>query len=73
MNRFFKIVVGLWCFVMVSNVLRAQDNVIDEVIWIVGDEAILRSEVEEERLRAQYEGHHIAGDSFCVFFFLIFI
>lgn len=46
--------------------LRAQDNVIDEVIWVVGDEAILRSEVEEERLRAQYEGQEIAGDPYCV-------
>ena len=41
-------------------------SVIDEVIWIVGDEAILRSEVEEERLRAQYEGTPIAGDPYCV-------
>lgn len=45
---------------------RAQDNVIDEVIWIVGDDAILRSEVEEERLRAQYEGQQIAGDPYCI-------
>lgn len=41
-------------------------GVIDEVIWVVGDDAILRSEVEEERLRAQYEGTHIAGDPYCV-------
>ena len=45
--------------------LQAQ-GVIDEVIWVVGDEAILRSEVEEERLRAQYEGQQIAGDPYCV-------
>ena len=44
----------------------AQDNIIDEVIWVVGDEAILRSEVEEERLRAQYEGTPIPGDPYCV-------
>jgi len=43
----------------------AADNIIDEVIWIVGDEAILRSEVEEERLRAQYEGQQITGDPYC--------
>ena len=49
-----------------SEVVIAQDNVIDEVIWIVGEEAILRSEVEEERLRAQYEGQPIAGDPYCV-------
>ena len=41
-------------------------GVIDEVIWVVGDEAILRSEVEEERLRAQYEGQQIPGDPYCV-------
>ena len=45
--------------------MQAQ-GVIDEVIWVVGDEAILRSEVEEERLRAQYEGQPIAGDPYCV-------
>jgi len=42
------------------------DNIIDEVIWIVGDEAILRSEVEEERLRAQYEGQQLNGDPYCI-------
>ena len=49
----------------VSLAVRAQ-GVIDEVIWVVGDEAILRSEVEEERLRAQYEGQQIKGDPYCV-------
>jgi len=51
-------------FLLVSLVAKAQ--VIDEVIWVVGDEAILRSEVEEERLRAQYEGVPIKGDPYCV-------
>lgn len=45
--------------------VQAQ-GVIDEVVWVVGDEAILRSEVEEERLRAQYEGQQIKGDPYCV-------
>ena len=44
--------------------VQAQE-VIDEVVWVVGDEAILRSEVEEERLRAQYEGQPIPGDPYC--------
>lgn len=44
----------------------AADNVIDQVIWVVGDEPILLSEVEEERLRAQYEGQQIPGDPYCV-------
>ena len=57
------LVLGNW---FSSEVVIAQDNVIDEVIWIVGEEAILRSEVEEERLRAQYEGQPIAGDPYGV-------
>ena len=56
-------VIGL--LTLCSVVSRAQ-AVIDEVIWVVGDEAILRSEVEEERLRAQYEGQQIKGDPYCV-------
>lgn len=44
----------------------AQSNIIDEVIWIVGDEAIFRSEVEEQRLRAQYEGVSFEGDPYCI-------
>ena len=58
-----KLIIGL---LVLSSYLMAQDNVIDEVIWIVGEEAILRSEVEEERLRAQYEGQPIPGDPYCV-------
>ena len=49
------------CLLVAALPCMAQDNIIDEVIWIVGDEAILRSEVEEERLRAQYEGQAIPG------------
>lgn len=45
--------------------MSGQKNIIDEVIWIVGDESILRSEVEEQRLRAQYEGTPLQGDPYC--------
>lgn len=34
----------------------AQLNVVDEVIWIVGDDPILLSDVEETRLQAEMEG-----------------
>lgn len=56
----------LCLFCLLFPAMLWADNVIDEVIWIVGDEAILRSEVEEERLRAQYEGTQIPGDPYCV-------
>lgn len=56
------LIISIFCSIFAV----AQDNIIDEVIWVVGEEAILRSEVEEERLRAQYEGQPIAGDPYCV-------
>lgn len=44
----------------------SQDNVIDEIVWVVGDEPILRSEVEEMRLNAQLEGVKFSGDPYCL-------
>ena len=44
----------------------AQDNVVDEVIWVVGDEAILKSDVEQMRLEAQSMGQRLNGDPYCV-------
>ncbi len=52
-------------FFSAFSAINAQTNIVDEVIWIVGDEAILRSEVEEQKIRAQYEGQRIDGDPYC--------
>lgn len=41
----------------------AQSNVVDEIVWVVGDEAILRSEVEKRRL--EY-GNSISGNPYCM-------
>jgi len=54
------------CFAATQLSAQKKPNIVDEVIWIVGDESILRSEVEEQRLRAQYEGTPIQGDPYCV-------
>lgn len=43
--------------------LYAQNHTVDEVIWVVGDEAILRSDVE--RMRTIY-GNEIKGNPYCV-------
>jgi peptidyl-prolyl cis-trans isomerase SurA len=40
-----------------------QGNVIDEVVWVVGDEAILRSDVEKRRLEF---GSSVTGNPYCV-------
>ena len=54
----------LMLFAVVS--VYGQDNVIDEVVWVVGDETILKSDVENERLNAQYEGRKFDGDPYCI-------
>ncbi len=53
-------------FVLIASAVGAQNNVIDEVVWVVGDEAILKSDVENERLNAQYENRRFDGDPYCV-------
>lgn len=40
-------------------------NVVDEVIWVVGDEAILKSDVETFRIQAAQEGAKWTGDPDC--------
>lgn len=49
-----------------TGAVYGQDNVVDEVVWIIGDDAILKSDVEEARLSAQYEGRKFDGDPYCV-------
>lgn len=63
-----KIIKGLTLLLSLfcCHAISAQENVIDEVVWVVGDEAILKSQVEEQRLRMQYEGEKINGDPYCI-------
>ena len=45
--------------------VSAQDHVVDEVIWVVGDEPILKSDVEVTRIQAAMEGQRWKGDPDC--------
>ena len=40
-------------------------TVIDEVVWVVGDEAILRSDVEALRMQSAMEGVKWSGNPDC--------
>ncbi len=64
MNFKFEVLCAL--ALMTGSAVYGQDNVIDEVVWVVGDEAILKSEVEEARMSALYEGRKFDGDPYCV-------
>ena len=55
----------LFAVLAVVSAAKAQDNVIDEVVWVVGDEIILRSQVEEQYKNMQYEKQKIEGDPYC--------
>lgn len=48
-----------------KNVNDSIQSVVDEVIWVVGDEAILKSDVEQMRIQAQQEGVRWSGDPDC--------
>lgn len=67
MNKLLSFrILTLLLFLSVGKVAYGQDNIIDEVVWVVGDEAILKSDIEQERLDAQYQGRKIDGDPYCV-------
>ena len=42
-----------------------EGSVVDEVIWVVGDEPILKSDVEITRLQGEAEGLKYTGDPDC--------
>ena len=54
----------LMCFFFQSVSAQKPNNIIDEVIWVVGDEAILKSEVEG--LRRDPSWSQIKGNPYCV-------
>lgn len=63
-------------FVMIAAVLgglialhswaKPKTNVIDEVAWVIGDEAIFRSDIEEQYTQLRQEGNLPPGDPYCL-------
>lgn len=53
------------CGCMAQVTTDSTRHVIDEVIWVVGDEAILKSDVEVMRMYAAQEGTRWKGDPDC--------
>ncbi len=43
-----------------------EGSIIDQVVWVVGDEAILKSDVEAMRLQGEMEGVKWNGDPDCI-------
>lgn len=64
MKRIALISVFLSFFFSVSLLAQKGSNVVDEVIWVVGDEAILKSDVEGMRRDPSWS--QIKGNPYCV-------
>lgn len=66
--RKFFIVLSFCVCSLILSVQRtvAQDNVIDRVEWVVGDKAILRSDIEEAIRYWVSTGRTFEGDPYCV-------
>jgi peptidyl-prolyl cis-trans isomerase SurA len=67
MNK--KKLVLLVILASLASLVKAQTDslgtIVDEVIWVVGDEAILKSDVEAMRIQGQQEGMRWKGDPDC--------
>ena len=67
MNKSFLVI--LFSLISLVSLSKAQTDsigtIVDEVIWVVGDEAILKSDVEAMRIQGQQEGMHWNGDPDC--------
>ena len=63
MKTFSRIFLSILIGIATSISSWAQTNVIDEVVWVVGDEAILRSDVE--KIRVDY-GNRMEGNPYCM-------
>lgn len=59
----YKFLACLFAYSIFSLAQSNQGNVIDEVVWVVGDEAILRSDVEKRRLEF---GSSVSGNPYCI-------
>ena len=61
-----NILIGIFATCALVTSAQEKKNVIDEVIWVVGDEAILRSDVENARMEFLQMGQRFEGDPYCV-------
>lgn len=54
------------CAAIAIAAFAANDNVVEEVAWMVGDQPIYKSEIEEAYQQMLYEKTPIKGDPYCV-------
>jgi len=60
--RFFTVL----ALALTAVAAMAQNNVAEEVAWVIGDEPIFKSDIEEQYQQALYERVAISGNPYCV-------
>ncbi len=65
MKLFIKGILFVATLFAVNQNIASQERLIDEIVWVVGDEAILKSEVEEYRKELLIQNQRIEGDPYC--------
>lgn len=54
------------CGILALAAIAANNNIVEEVAWMVGDQPIYKSEIEEAYQQMLYEKAPIKGDPYCV-------
>lgn len=53
-------------YALIAVAVSAQNNVAEEVAWVVGDQPIWKSEIEDQYNNMQYEKVDLNGDPYCL-------
>ena len=59
-------ILSLFALMAASLSVSAQNNVADEVAWVIGDEPIYKSDIERIYQEMQHDREPIKGDPYCV-------
>lgn len=65
-NKFILPVLAIGALTGVCAPVNPGKNIVDEVAWVVGDQAIFRSDIEELYMQLRSEGEIVPGDPYCV-------
>lgn len=63
--RFSTKIFILFFALIASQQIYSQNNIVEEIVWVVGDQAIFKSEVEEARREMLLNKTRIDGDPYC--------
>ena len=57
---------GMLIVSVLAAIAKPKENIVDQIAWVVGDEAIFLSDIEEQYSQLKQEGSPIDGDPYCV-------